>query len=424
MSPLERELSALGAREEDWRSECLDPAEDGGRARLAELVASGAVHVVHDRLDEQLAELAAARAPRSAHVAVESASLTTGRWIWYPWQRRLVHVLAPDEFRELRTNRNRFKITAAEQEELRSKSIGIVGLSVGNTAAVTLALEGIGGTFRLADHDSISLSNLNRLRAATFHVGLNKAVLAARQLLEIDPYLHVAPFPKGLTTADLDAFLDGLDLLIEECDDLHVKIAIRERARALGVPVIMDTSDRGLLDIERFDREPHRPVLHGLAGDLDAAALHALPTKAKIPIVLALLGGKQISKRLAASLPEIASSIVTWPQLASEVTLGAAIAADAARRILLGQLSSSGRFHVDLAELVRDDAAELATPPPPPEPHELAPEATRLPELPTSPPCGQVTVDAVRWLIAHAVLAPSAHNVQPWRFIARGSVLE
>ena len=31
----------------------------------------------------------------------------------------------------------------------------------------------------------------------------------------------------------------------------------------------MATSDRGLVDVERFDLEPHRPILHGLLGDLD-----------------------------------------------------------------------------------------------------------------------------------------------------------
>jgi tRNA A37 threonylcarbamoyladenosine dehydratase len=121
-------------------------------------------------------------------------------------------------------------------------------LSVGNAAALTLALEGVGDWFRLADFDALSLSNLNRLRAGVHDIGVNKAILAARQIVEIDPYVHVAPFPAGISATDIDTFLAGLDLLIEECDDLHIKVAIRERARALRIPVIMDTSDRGLLD--------------------------------------------------------------------------------------------------------------------------------------------------------------------------------
>ena len=33
----------------------------------------------------------------------------------------------------------------------------------------------------------------------------------------------------------------------------------------------MDTSDRGMLDIERFDLEPERSIFHGLVEHLDIA---------------------------------------------------------------------------------------------------------------------------------------------------------
>ncbi len=63
-------------------------------------------------------------------------------------------LLPCSEFREVRLNRNRYKITADEQERLAAVHIGIVGLSVGNMAAVTLALEGIATTYTLADFDA------------------------------------------------------------------------------------------------------------------------------------------------------------------------------------------------------------------------------------------------------------------------------
>jgi hypothetical protein len=341
-----------------------------------------------------------------------------------PAERRLVHLVREAEFRELRTDRNRYKITPAEQRTLRGKTIGVLGLSVGNTAALTIALEGIAGRLRVADFDTISLSNLNRLRAGVHELGVNKAILAARQISELDPYIVIEPFPAGVGPGEIDTFLAGLDLLVEECDDLYVKVAIRERARALRIPVVMDTSDRGLLDIERFDREPERPLLHGLIGDVDSASLRGLPTKQKIPFVLAILGGARISTRLAASLPEVKHTLATWPQLGSDVTLGGALVADAARRILLGELTASGRYYIDLEHLIRDGAGELATPAAPPAPVEISPEATRPPELPPRPARGAITPEAIRWLVAHATLAPSAHNAQPWQFPARGAVID
>src|SRR5262249_32643522 len=154
--------------------------------------------------------------------------------------------------------------------------IGIVGLSVGQSVALTMALEGVGGAFRLADFDTLGLSNLNRLRAGVHDLGINKAILAARQLFELDPYLDVQIFPEGITDANLEAFFTvggPLDLLVEECDDLYAKVRLREEARRRRIPVVMDTSDRGMIDVERFDREPGRPLFHALAGPIRADQL-------------------------------------------------------------------------------------------------------------------------------------------------------
>jgi len=55
-----------------------------------------------------------------------------GRWIHYPWSGELVHALGPAEYRELRSDRNRYKMTSEEQERLSRLTVGIAGLSVGN----------------------------------------------------------------------------------------------------------------------------------------------------------------------------------------------------------------------------------------------------------------------------------------------------
>ena len=87
-----------------------------------------------------------------------------GVWVYYPWNQRLVHLLDEDEFAEVRTNRNRNKITREEQNKLKTKKIGIVGLSVGQSIALTIAMERTCGELRLADFDTAELSNLNRIK--------------------------------------------------------------------------------------------------------------------------------------------------------------------------------------------------------------------------------------------------------------------
>ncbi|MFE6847567.1 Rv1355c family protein [Streptomyces sp. NPDC057686] len=414
-----------------------DPAQ---RTALGALLERGEVTAVRDALGEQVAELLTARRPDwspdadelaaavEAHLGGRPAS-AYGSWAWYPWSRQLVHVLPRDEYRELRQSRNRYKITAAEQELLTGRTIAVIGLSVGAASAVTLAQEGVGSRFRLADFDRLSLSNLNRLRASVADVGLPKVVIAARQMYEIDPHLDIEVWPQGLTEENIDAFLTGggrADLLVEECDDLYIKVYARERARAHRIPVLMETNERGMLDVERFDREPHRPLLHGLLSGVVAADLKTLSTREKVPYVLRILDQERPSERFVPSLVEIGQTISSWPQLASGVALGAALVTDTARRLLLGTFTASGRWFVDPGELVRDGTETIlrsGEPSPAAAAREVAAREAAAPLR--LPEAGRpLDEEAVRRLVSYGIQAPSGGNVQPWRFVSRGRVLE
>jgi molybdopterin/thiamine biosynthesis adenylyltransferase/GNAT superfamily N-acetyltransferase len=349
---------AAGPDRDVWRPVLFTAAEHGALTRL---LASGEVREVHDTLDEQLTELVRSREPACRDAAeidrgkreqlTGVAAWEYGTWVWYPWSGRLVHVLPREEFRLVRTDRNRGRIERPEQRGLFGKRIGIIGLSVGNSAALTLALEGIGGAYRLADFDDFGLSNLNRLRAGVHHLGVNKAVLSARQMFEIDPYLDIEIQRDGLTADTIEGFFSGgIDLLVEECDTPWVKIAAREYARDLGIPVVMDCNDRGMLDVERFDLEPDRPLLHGLLGDVKSVDLANLGYQEKVDLILAMVDADRISPELAASFGQLGRTLSSWPQLASGVALGGALCAEASRRILLGRPCESGRFYTDLSE--------------------------------------------------------------------------
>jgi molybdopterin/thiamine biosynthesis adenylyltransferase len=201
-----------------------------------------------------------------------------GAWVYYPWSHRLVHLLDEKEFAFLRTNRNCHKITSSEQAALAGKKVGIIGLSVGQSIAMTLAMERSFGELRLADFDLLELTNLNRIRTGVHNLGVSKAVLVAREIAEIDPFLKTVCFLDGITPENVDAFfLDGgkLDIVVDECDGLDVKVLCRQKAKASGVPVLMDASDRGTLDVERFDLEPERPLLHGFLAGLDVLLIAA-----------------------------------------------------------------------------------------------------------------------------------------------------
>ncbi|MGB0806253.1 MAG: Rv1355c family protein [Salibacteraceae bacterium] len=280
-----------------------------------------------------------------------------GVWVYYPWVHKLVHILDEKEFIELRTNRNQNKITKEEQLTLSQKSIGVIGLSVGQSIALTLTMERGCGEIRLADFDTLELSNLNRIRTPLYNLGVEKVIATAREIAEIDPFINVKVFRDGITSSNMSDFMlndGGIDILVDECDGLDMKIEAREFAKKHKIPVIMDTSDRGMLDVERFDLEPNRPIFHGRVSNVDSSSLKNLTNEEKIPVVLQILGFEELSDRAKSSLKEVNKTITTWPQLATSVILGGAIGADVSRRILLNEFKGSGRYFVDIESIIKD----------------------------------------------------------------------
>jgi molybdopterin/thiamine biosynthesis adenylyltransferase/nitroreductase len=278
-----------------------------------------------------------------------------GVWVYYPWSKKLVHLLDEEEFIVVRTNRNKLKITQAEQEILATKKIGVMGLSVGQSVSMTLAMERGFGELRIADFDTLDLSNLNRIRTGTHHIGIPKTIIVAREIAEIDPFLKVTCFHQGITESNIHQFLTEngkLDLLIDECDSFDVKINARKIAKSLEIPVLMEGSDRCTIDIERFDLEPERAILHGNVAHLDMDKYQSLTSfDQRIPYITAVTGLETLSPRMKASAIELMSTISTWPQLASAVTYGGGVSADLSRKILLNHLTISGRYFLDLDEI-------------------------------------------------------------------------
>lgn len=409
------------------------------REKFDSLISGGNIFV-YDEIYSQLRELIKTRNPKvtlrpeeyppliEKHISGSSMD-EYGVWVYYPWSKRLVHLLDEKEFVELRTSRNKYKITEDEQALLATKKIGVIGLSVGQSVSLTLAMERTIGELRIADFDDLEITNLNRLRSGVHNMGLLKTVLVAREIAEIDPFLKVTCFHDGITDENIDSFmLDNgkLDILIDECDGVDVKINCRVVARKHGIPVVMEASDRGTVDIERFDLHPDRPILHGYVDHLDITKLKGLKTtEEKIPYFLPIVGIDTMSTRLKASAVEVGQSICTWPQLASAVTMGGGMTTDVCRRILLDQLHVSGRFFIDMDELIGDPHKEeqvLELP-------KLEPLTNQYMEEMASEvvfPDGKLPVtdrNIIETLVKGAITAPSAGNMQPWKWFFDGNTL-
>ena len=270
--------------------------------------------------------------------------LEYGNWMYFPLRRKCIQILPKSDFIELRTSRNRLKITREEQLELSTKCIAVVGLSAGNAVANVLVSERICGRLILFDFDKCELSNLNRLNAGIFELGLSKCIIAANSLLERDPYIDIEIYEEGFKNSpEHIALIEKVDVVIDECDSFEIKILLRQLSKKYNKPILMHTSERGITDIERFDLSSELPIFHGLLEGVD------LEDKSKV--LLSLINPGIVSERMLISFSELGKSLRSWPQLASEVFAGGANLAGLARMILLNQKVKGGRYFFNTEEV-------------------------------------------------------------------------
>lgn len=398
---------------------------------------------IHDEIYDQLKELIKSKNPTKKLTQEEYSEYISrhlngtnireyGVWVYYPWSRRLIHVLDEVEYIYLRTAANRHKITSKEMDLLATKKVGVIGLSVGQSVSVTLAMERGCGELRLADFDRLELNNLNRIRTGVQNLGLLKVVSVAREIAEIDPFFKVEIYPEGITDDTIDDFFTKggkLDAVIDECDGVDVKILCRIKAKSLQVPVLMEASDRGTLDVERFDLHPDRPIIHGWLEhlELDFNVLKNLKTsEEKLPYILPISGMDTLSTRMKASMVEIEQTLTTWPQLATAVTLGGALTADTCRRMFLNQFTDSGRYFVDLEQIIpetnkKEELLVFEEVPMLTE-QEVIDTLDRVPAEHTKANY-ELTDAELNNILEAAGRAPSAGNNQPWQWFYKDGVL-
>ncbi len=267
--------------------------------------------------------------------------------IYYPWQNKVVFTFGRDVFNSLVTVRNKLKITNAEQEELKHKVVGVVGLSVGFQVVKAIVMSNLCGKIRIADFDDVEITNLNRLDSGIFNIQRSKTEIAYRWIVEQNPFINVEVFDRGVSNENLTDFIKGfnqkLDVLIDECDNLLIKVLLRKEALKSSIPVIMHTSDRGMLDVENFSisTEPFEFSFLKYASFSDAEILENAPH-----IIADICDLKAASENSKMSFMQIGKTLRSWPQLAEDVVSGGGNVATAVRLLLLGKKLKSQRIQM------------------------------------------------------------------------------
>jgi molybdopterin/thiamine biosynthesis adenylyltransferase len=320
-------------------------AESNEHVRLVDLITEESVREIVTARYGKVGSDSLEAKDKASHMLDDAAY---GNWTYYPWRGEAFRLPEAEDFYAVRTARNRHFIKEEEQEVLRSKRVAHIGLSVGSNIALSAAQLGIGSEYLLADHDSISMSNLNRIRAHLGNVGMKKAEWLGQELALIDPYINQVQLDEGYTE-DTEVVMDDFkpDVIVEEVDDLRTKALLRQYAKSRCIPLVMvsDIGENSLVDIERHDKEYVKPF-NGMVSekDFDALTSGTLDQKQEEKMKIKIVGLKNISPRLVESAmdPELEG----LPQLGTTVAIGAGLGAAAIAGMFLGRNESSGRFKV------------------------------------------------------------------------------
>lgn len=166
----------------------------------------------------------------------------------------------------------------AGQAKLKKTKVFLAGLGgLGSPAAIYLAVAGI-GTLRIADHDKVDLSNLNRqVLHWEKNVGQSKATSAAEKLQKINSSIKIETISETITEANVVKLVGDADLIVDAMDNLPTRYLLNKTAVVKGIPFFHGA-------VYGFEGRA-MTVLPGKTACLNCLYHGAVTPKAKFPII-------------------------------------------------------------------------------------------------------------------------------------------
>lgn len=123
------------------------------------------------------------------------------------------------------------------QERLKGSGVLIAGAGgLGSASSLYLAAAGV-GHIRIADSDSVDLSNLNRQILHRIP-GVRKAVSAEETLRSLNPAIEAEGVEICISADSIDELLDGIDLIIDAMDSFEGRYILNSAALEHDLPLV------------------------------------------------------------------------------------------------------------------------------------------------------------------------------------------
>ena len=151
-------------------------------------------------------------------------------------------------------SRTRLLLGSDATAKLKNARVAVFGLGgVGGYVVEALARSGI-GALDLIDHDTISLTNINRQLLATHStVGQSKAQAAGNRVLDIDPTISVTVHETFYLPETADQFdFSQYSYVVDAIDTVTGKLMLAKAAQDAGIPIISSMGTGNKLDPTAF----------------------------------------------------------------------------------------------------------------------------------------------------------------------------
>ncbi|HFK2920415.1 TPA: molybdopterin-synthase adenylyltransferase MoeB [Stenotrophomonas maltophilia] len=193
------------------------------------------------------------------------ASVAGGTVAWREQSLPLVQPLASAADRDFFDRYSRHlllpQVGEAGQRRLQQSRVLVLGAGgLGAPAGFYLAAAGV-GYLRFADHDRVERSNLHRQIVHTeASVGQLKVDSARERLLALNPSIKVEAVPERVTSENVDALLEGVDVVLDGSDNFPLRYLLNDACIKYAMPLVYAAIERFDGQVSVFDAGRQRGV--------------------------------------------------------------------------------------------------------------------------------------------------------------------
>lgn len=236
--------------------------------------------------------------------------------------------LSPDEIERYARHLVLHEVGGPGQNKLKDTKVLVVGAGgLGAPLLYYLAAAGV-GTIGIIDHDTVSLSNLQRqIIHTTARVGIAKTASARETLQGLNPHVHVVEHALRITAENALDIISGYDIVADGCDNFPTRYLVSDAcyfARKTLVSAAVGQFDGQLSTFKPHEASPDGtpwPTYRCLMGELPPRGLFPACEEAGVlgalPGILGSMQAMEVIKEILGIGDSLAGRLLMYDALAA-----------------------------------------------------------------------------------------------------------